>query len=126
MAERATITVSETESIGALLQQSAPPDRQMLTKRQAIMLLKEPIEAAKAKGYTLEEIAKMLGERGLPISIGVLRTYLREASRGKRKKASAREDARADALSDASSVEPKSTQRDMKQAEGTEAKPQTP
>jgi hypothetical protein len=118
MAERATITVSKAESIGAMLQESAPPDRQMLTKRQAIMLLKEAIESAKEKGYTLEEIAKILGEGGLHISIGVLRVYLREATKGKRQKSSKSSEARATT----SKVEPKSNRA----AEGAEAKPETP
>jgi hypothetical protein len=48
-----------------------------LSKQQTIRALSPQVLALRAKGYGWTAIASMLSERGLPISVAALRTYLR-------------------------------------------------
>jgi hypothetical protein len=78
------------------LQQSldnvAPYQETELSKQQAIRTLSPQIFALRSKGYSWTAVAAMLSERGVPVSVAALRTYLRrvreeaanEAPRAKR------------------------------------------
>ncbi len=63
------------------LQQSlaevAPYQATDLSKQQAIRTLSPQILALRAKGYSWTAVAAMLSERGVPVSVAALRTYLR-------------------------------------------------
>jgi hypothetical protein len=63
------------------LQQSlddvAPYQATELSKQQTIRALSPQILALRAKGYSWMAVASMLSERGLPVSVAALRTYLR-------------------------------------------------
>jgi hypothetical protein len=48
-----------------------------LSKQQTIHKLSPHILALRSKGYSWTAIAAMLSERGLPVSVAALRTYLR-------------------------------------------------
>jgi hypothetical protein len=48
-----------------------------LSKQQTVRTLAPQIFALRAKGYSWTAVAAMLSERGLPISVAALRTYLR-------------------------------------------------
>jgi hypothetical protein len=63
------------------LQQSldavAPYQETELSKQQAIRTLSPQIFALRSKGYSWTAVAAMLSERGVPVSVAALRTYLR-------------------------------------------------
>jgi len=63
------------------LQQSldeVPPYRaNELSKQQTVRALAPQILALRSKGYSWTAVAAMLSERGLPVSVAALRTYLR-------------------------------------------------
>jgi hypothetical protein len=63
------------------LQQSlaeVPPyEASELSKQQTIDKLSPHILALRSKGYSWTAVAAMLSERGLPVSVAALRTYLR-------------------------------------------------
>ena len=48
-----------------------------LSKQQMIHALAPQIVALRSKGYSWTAVAAMLSERGLPVSVAALRTYLR-------------------------------------------------
>jgi hypothetical protein len=48
-----------------------------LSKQQIVRALSPQILALRAKGYSWTAVAAMLSERGLPVSVAALRTYLR-------------------------------------------------
>jgi hypothetical protein len=48
-----------------------------LSKQQMIDALSPQIFALRSKGYSWAAVAAMLSERGLPVSVAALRTYLR-------------------------------------------------
>jgi hypothetical protein len=48
-----------------------------LSKQQTIRTLSPQILALRSKGYSWTAIAAMLSERGVPVSVAALRTYLR-------------------------------------------------
>lgn len=51
--------------------------------REAVAVLQESISAALGKGYSYEEVAKMLSEKGIEISASSLKSYLSAAKRQK-------------------------------------------
>ena len=63
------------------LQQSldnvGPYQETELSKQQAIRALSPQIFALRSKGYSWTAVAAMLSERGVPVSVAALRTYLR-------------------------------------------------
>jgi hypothetical protein len=63
------------------LQQSldkVPPHQATeLSKQQTIRTLSPQIFALRSKGYSWTAVAAMLSERGVPVSVAALRTYLR-------------------------------------------------
>lgn len=81
------ITLKDIETLGEKLKKVPPPapEEQALTKQQALAQLKPAIEGMKAKGHTLEKIAKTLSEGGLKTSVGALRALLGEATAKKKK-----------------------------------------
>ena len=82
------ITLKDIENLGEKLKKVPPPapEEQALTKQQALAQLKPAIEGMKAKGHTLEKIAKTLTEGGLKTSIGAFRVLLGEATAKKKAK----------------------------------------
>ena len=48
-----------------------------LSKQQIVRTLSPQIFALRSKGYSWTAVAAMLSERGLPVSVAALRTYLR-------------------------------------------------
>ncbi|MGH7437447.1 MAG: hypothetical protein ACRENE_17355 [Polyangiaceae bacterium] len=63
---------------------------EQITKAHAVQLLATEIRAAQAKGYSMEAIAKVLGEQNVAIPLGSLRAYLAEGVAKGRGKARAR------------------------------------
>jgi hypothetical protein len=59
------------------LEDVAPHQATELSKQQAVRALSPQIVALRGKGYSWTAVAAMLSERGVPISVAALRTYLR-------------------------------------------------
>jgi hypothetical protein len=59
------------------LDEVAPYQVTELSKQQAIRALSHQILSLRSKGYSWTAIAAMLSERGVPVSVAALRTYLR-------------------------------------------------
>jgi hypothetical protein len=59
------------------LDEVAPYQATELSKQQAVRALSPHILALRSKGYSWTAVAAMLSERGLPVSVAALRTYLR-------------------------------------------------
>jgi hypothetical protein len=59
------------------LDEVAPYQVTELSKQQAIRALSPQILSLRSKGYSWTAIAAMLSERGVPVSVAALRTYLR-------------------------------------------------
>ena len=59
------------------LDEIAPYQATELSKQQAIRTLSPQIFALRSKGYSWAAVAAMLSERGVPVSVAALRTYLR-------------------------------------------------
>ncbi len=73
-----------------------------LSKQQTIRTLSPQILALRSKGYSWTAVAAMLSQRGVPVSVAALRTYLRRvreeaASEAPRTPTKRLRDARADA-----------------------------
>jgi hypothetical protein len=59
------------------LDEVAPYEATELSKQQTVRALSPQILALRAKGYSWMAVAAMLSERGIPVSVAALRTYLR-------------------------------------------------
>jgi hypothetical protein len=70
-------TAETVRQVQQTLEQVAPYQATELSKQQAIRALSPQILALRAKGYSWTAVASMLSERGVPVSVAALRTYLR-------------------------------------------------
>lgn len=75
---RKTYTLDEVEEISARL--NALKDESHLNRRvsasKAISTMSQDIHDLQEKGYTIAEIASLLGESGLPVSLATLKSAL--------------------------------------------------
>ena len=81
-------TVEDIEAIGAYLDSLPPKEskkRMVENKSEAVALLQKNIEAMRQRGYSLEDIATILSERGVEIASPTLKSYL-QRSKGAKKK----------------------------------------
>lgn len=58
-----------------------PPAQQPISMRDGIASIRETIDAAKARGYSMERIAEVLRNAGLDITPATLATYARSGKR---------------------------------------------
>lgn len=68
---------------GSLLQQLPEKPREAWSLREAIRQLQDDITLALNRGYTHEEVAKMLSEKGVKISPSSLKSYLAASRKDK-------------------------------------------
>lgn len=69
-----------------------PKAKRVLTKKEAVLALKPAIDELRNRGYSVEQVANLLTEKGMAITFGSLRQYLADkqgGSRGKKKKGAA-------------------------------------
>lgn len=81
-------TVEDIEAIGTYLDSLPPKEskkRMVENKSEAVALLQKNIEAMRQRGYSLEDIAAILAERGVEIASQTLKSYL-QRSKGAKKK----------------------------------------
>jgi hypothetical protein len=81
----ASVSVSKSalESATSTLEGLPEKPKENWSLREAVSMLQESISAALGKGYSYEEIAKMLSEKGVEISASSLKSYLSAAKRQK-------------------------------------------
>lgn len=73
-----TITFETITELRGMLAQLPEKPKRSLTARDAVAALAPEIQAARANGYGLADIAEMLKDRGLTLSASTLGGYLRE------------------------------------------------
>jgi hypothetical protein len=90
--KRSRSSLVKQENIGhaiALLQDLPEKPKEDLSLREAIVQMQESIRATLAKGYSYDEISKMLSDRGIKISALTLKNYApsgkRQASKTKKR-----------------------------------------
>ena len=82
------ITIDHVEALRRHLAELPRNQPREVTKQQAITLLATELGAAKRRGYSPEELARLLSENGIAINVATLRGYLR--SRPSRKRSGAK------------------------------------
>lgn len=84
------IKVEDIEKLAAALRKKPKIEKKVpeVTKREAIQVLEKEITLLRNRNYSLEQIAKMLTDGGLPIATNTLKSYLGHA----KEKPAARED----------------------------------
>jgi hypothetical protein len=82
----ANVTNQAIDQANSLLQNLPEKPKEVMSLREAVDELQEDIRAALAKGYSYDEIAEILSNNGIEISVTTLKRYA-PAGRGKRKTA---------------------------------------
>lgn len=75
------ITISQIESLRALLaeQPEVDPNEREVSHYQAVEMMVDAIAQLRDKGYSVEKIAGILSEGGMPITVNTLKSYLTKA-----------------------------------------------
>lgn len=82
--KRPRATAVNQELVGqasAFLQDLPEKQKEDLSLRQAVQQMQEPLKAALAKGYSYEDLAKMLAGKGINISALTLKNYIPSGKR---------------------------------------------
>jgi hypothetical protein len=73
------VSVDDIETIRGMLA-ALPPNRpKQLTKQKAIASLASELGAAQRRGYTADDLARLISEKGIEINALALRNYLRHS-----------------------------------------------
>lgn len=78
-----SVSKSALDSATSTLQGLPEKPKENWSLREAVSVLQESISAALSKGYSYEEVAKMLSEKSVEISASSLKSYLSAAKRQK-------------------------------------------
>ncbi|MBD2090842.1 hypothetical protein H6F67_13380 [Microcoleus sp. FACHB-1515] len=84
------VSQKSVEQAGAFLAELPEKPKEKLSLREAITQIQDQIKAALAKGYSYEDIAKILGDRGIDISASTLKNYVPAGKRQATKERTAR------------------------------------
>jgi len=91
-----TVSPDSVEQATVFLQELPEKPKEDLSLREAVGQMQDSLKAALAKGYSYDELAKMLAEQGIQISAFTLKNYVpsgkRSASKGKPRKSKAVQD----------------------------------
>lgn len=79
----ATVTKSAIDHATSILEDLPEKPKENWSLREAVAHLQVQISSALSKGYSYEEVARMLTERGIEISASSLKSYLSAAKRQK-------------------------------------------
>lgn len=85
----ANVTNQAIDQANSLLQNLPEKPKEVMSLREAVDELQEDIRAALGKGYSYDEIAEILSQNGIEISVTTLKRYA-PAGRGKRKTTAAK------------------------------------
>lgn len=78
-----SVSKSALDSVTSALQSLPEKPKENWSLREAVSVLQETISAALSKGYSYDEVAKMLSGKGVDISASSLKSYLSAAKRQK-------------------------------------------
>ena len=80
------LTVEEIERIAAELKDLPPIEnkQRLVSKQEAVKLLAKEIASLQQRGYTFEQVAGLLHERGLELNTRTLKSYLQRAKAAKK------------------------------------------
>lgn len=70
------VNKQSVEQAGSYLQELPEKPKENLSLREAVGQLRDQIQAALAKGYSYDDLAKMLTEKGIEISATTLKSYV--------------------------------------------------
>jgi hypothetical protein len=79
------ISKSAIDQVGSLLQDLSAKPREEMSLREAIDQLREPIQGAMARGYSYEDIVKILAEKGIPTTVTTVKRYISLGNSPKRR-----------------------------------------
>jgi len=82
LASRKTVPRTKLKKAARSLDRLPEPQKQELTLREAISELRDSIRAALRKGYSYNDLSRILAKQGIDISPHTLPEYLREARQG--------------------------------------------
>jgi hypothetical protein len=85
----ASVKHASLEQTGAFLQALPEKPKEELSLKEAIGQLQDPIRAALVKGYSYQELAAMLAEKGIHISAFTLKNYVPSGKRRSNKEQTA-------------------------------------
>ncbi|NEQ28918.1 MAG: hypothetical protein F6K28_60225 [Microcoleus sp. SIO2G3] len=71
-----SVSQKSVEQAGAFLAELPEKPKENLSLREAVAQLQDQIKAALAKGYSYEDVAQILGDRGIDISASTLKNYV--------------------------------------------------
>ena len=77
-------TTDELEVLRRELSELPPTRPRIVSKQKAIAELTAELGAAQRRGYTIEDLAQLLADRGLAMTPGTLRGYLRRNRKRRR------------------------------------------
>lgn len=80
------ITIDDIEALRRHLAELPRNQPREVTKQEAITLLAAELGAAKRRGYSPEELARLLSENGIGINAATLRGYLRRTRKARRQR----------------------------------------
>jgi hypothetical protein len=85
------VTRNTVQNAGSFLETLPDKPKEELSLRESMGHLREPIQAALAKGYSYQDLADLLGKQGISISATTLKNYVPSGKRqaAKEKKATA-------------------------------------
>lgn len=81
-----TLTLEQVEKISAELKALPPVEnrQRQISKQEAIKRLAKDIAELQKRGYTLEQVAAVLQEKGLEVGVTTLKSYLRRSRPAKK------------------------------------------
>ena len=82
------------EETNAFLQDLPDKPKEELSLKEAIELMRDPLRSSLAKGYTYQELAAMLTEKGIKISAFTLKNYVPSGRRKTKEQVAAKSGAR--------------------------------
>lgn len=80
------ITIDDVEAVRRQLAELPRNRPREVTKQEAVTLLSSELGAAKRRGYSPEDLAGLLSEKGITINAETLRGYLRRARRSHKRR----------------------------------------
>lgn len=72
-----SVTIEDIEALRRILTDLPRHQPRQVSKQEAIALLSSELGGARRRGYTPDELARILSERGVAINAATLRGYLR-------------------------------------------------
>lgn len=73
------VSVDDIEMIRSMLAALPPTRPKQLTKQKAIASLASELGAAQRRGYTADDLARLISEKGIAVNALALKNYLRES-----------------------------------------------